>query len=75
MAPPVFDWLQTHGNVADEEMYRTFNCGIGMAVCVAPADAQAALECLTQHGEQAWAIGTIEQCEATGKRVIIQGVA
>lgn len=73
--PPIFNWLQSHGNIADEEMYRTFNCGIGMVVCVAAADAQSALECLTQCGEQAWTIGTIEQCEATRKRVIIQGAA
>jgi len=73
--PPVFDWLQSQGNIADEEMYRTFNCGIGMVICVPPADVQPAMECLSQNGEQAWPIGTIEQSKATGKRVIIQGVA
>jgi len=73
--PPVFDWLKSQGNIAGEEMYRTFNCGIGMVICVPPADAQPAVECLMQHGEQAWPIGTIEQCETSGKRVIIQGIA
>ena len=73
--PPVYDWLQSQGNVADEEMYRTFNCGIGMVLCVPPAEVQSAIESLSQNGEQAWPIGTIEKCQATGKRVIIQGVA
>ena len=50
---PVFDWLQRSGNVAAEEMYRTFNCGIGMAVVVAADDARAALEHLRAQGEAA----------------------
>lgn len=73
--PPIFDWLQSHGNVENEEMFRTFNCGIGMVVCVSPENVKTALACLTEHGEQAWPVGTIEQCEATEKRVIIQGVS
>jgi len=73
--PPIFDWLQSHGNIEDEEMYRTFNCGIGMVVCVSSRDVQTSLDCLIQHGEQAWPIGTIERCEATQKRVIIQGAS
>ena len=40
--PPLFKWLQQHGGVADAEMHRVFNCGIGMAVIVAQADADAA---------------------------------
>jgi len=36
--PPVFDWLQREGAVADEEMWRTFNCGVGFVLVVAPAD-------------------------------------
>jgi phosphoribosylformylglycinamidine cyclo-ligase len=58
--PAIFDWLQRNGNVADSEMYRTFNCGIGMVVCVAAGDAPAAIEHLTAHGEDARLIGQIE---------------
>ena len=39
--PAIFDWLQRNGNVAEAEMLRTFNCGIGMVVCVAAGDALA----------------------------------
>ena len=57
--PPVFDWLQRRGNVADTEMHRVFNCGIGMAIVVANADVDAALRLLSGHGEQATLIGSI----------------
>jgi phosphoribosylformylglycinamidine cyclo-ligase len=43
---PVFDWLQRAGRVADAEMYRVFNCGIGMTVHVAAQNAQRAIEIL-----------------------------
>ena len=58
--PPIFDWLQQHGALEVEEMYRTFNCGIGMVVCVAADDLQASLQQLRHHGETAWHIGHIE---------------
>jgi phosphoribosylformylglycinamidine cyclo-ligase len=58
--PPLFDWLQQQGNVAEMEMHRVFNCGIGMVVFVAAADASAALELLRAQGEQVYAIGHIE---------------
>lgn len=73
--PPVFDWLQSSGQIEDTEMYRTFNCGIGMVVCVSPENARTALDLLTQQGEQAWQIGAIESRESAQKRVIIQGVS
>ena len=57
----IFDWLQRTGNVDTQEMYRTFNCGIGMVVCVAAEDAQAALEHLSSQGEDACIIGRVEQ--------------
>ena len=56
----VFDWLQQTGKVETAEMYRTFNCGIGMVVCVAEADAAAAVARLTSNGEDARIIGRIE---------------
>lgn len=57
--PPVFQWLQEHGNVASEEMYRTFNCGVGMVLCVAPDQAQLTLDTLRAAGHQAWQAGAI----------------
>ena len=57
----VFDWLQEHGNVETAEMYRTFNCGIGMVVCVAAKDADKAITHLTSQGEDARLIGNIVQ--------------
>ena len=59
--PPLFTWLQQHGNVADAEMYRVFNCGIGMAVVVAAADADRAISELKALGETVWRIGAIEE--------------
>ena len=58
--PRVFDWLQEQGNIADEEMYRTFNCGIGMCVVLAPDQVDAAVALLGKHGETASVIGRIE---------------
>ncbi len=57
--PPLFGWLQAQGNVTDDEMYRTFNCGIGMVVIVAAEDAEAAQKLLAAEGEQVAVIGTI----------------
>jgi phosphoribosylformylglycinamidine cyclo-ligase len=57
---PVFEWLQRTANISDVEMHRTFNCGIGMTVCVAPDDVGAALACLHGSGETAMVIGAIE---------------
>ncbi|MBI5437133.1 MAG: phosphoribosylformylglycinamidine cyclo-ligase [Nitrosomonadales bacterium] len=58
--PKLFGWLREQGNVAQQEMYRTFNCGIGMVVVVAESDAAAALNQLEAAGETVWAIGTIQ---------------
>src|SRR5579872_2189600 len=67
---PVFDWLQRTGNIAAGEMYRTFNCGIGMVVIVPSASAKAAVELLNASGETARVIGEIR----SGSRgVVIQG--
>ncbi len=58
--PPLFDWLQGEGQVADDEMHRVFNCGIGMVLVVAPEHVDAALTRLRASGESAWRIGDIE---------------
>jgi len=58
---PIFDWLQKQGNIEDQEMYRTFNCGIGMVICVAQDYLEQALIYLDKMGETAWLIGQIEK--------------
>jgi len=58
--PEVFNWLQQNGNITNEEMWRTFNCGIGMVVILPEADAGAAVDMMKQHDIQAWKIGQIE---------------
>ncbi|MFL0796853.1 MAG: phosphoribosylformylglycinamidine cyclo-ligase [Cellvibrionaceae bacterium] len=58
--PAIFDWLQEQGNIEHEELHRTFNCGIGMIVCVAEADAEKTLEVLKAQGEDAVIVGKIE---------------
>ena len=69
--PPLFTWLQAQGNVADDEMYRTFNCGIGMAVIVAKEHAEAAKALLTAEGEQVWAIGHIRRQHANEAPTVV----
>eukprot|EP00163_Fabomonas_tropica_P033055 TRINITY_DN8532_c0_g4_i1.p2 TRINITY_DN8532_c0_g4~~TRINITY_DN8532_c0_g4_i1.p2 ORF type:complete len:355 (-),score=61.51 TRINITY_DN8532_c0_g4_i1:1385-2449(-) len=61
--PPVFQWLQDAGGVASEEMYRTFNCGIGMIVCVPAEQKDQALATLESLGENAWQVGVMEAAD------------
>ena len=58
--PEIFQWLQSQGQVADDEMWRTFNCGIGLVIIVAPENAEKAKTLLEQCGETAFHIGQIE---------------
>ncbi len=58
--PPIFEWLQKEGNIESEEMYRTFNCGVGMVVCVSEEDKDKAIKNLESSGESAWEIGKVE---------------
>jgi len=71
--PAIFDWLQEQGNVEDQEMYRTFNNGIGMIVVVADEDADKALNLLTQAGETAFIVGHIEAANADDELVVVNG--
>ncbi|MFT3905422.1 MAG: phosphoribosylformylglycinamidine cyclo-ligase [Steroidobacteraceae bacterium] len=57
---PVFDWLQQTGNVADDEMHRTFNCGIGMVVVVPEGSAADTVALLNAQGEDARVIGSVQ---------------
>lgn len=58
--PPLFTWLQQAGGVPISEMYRTFNCGIGMVAVVAPEQAQSVVKYLQAAGETVFEIGSIE---------------
>jgi len=69
--PPLFQWLKDEGNVADAELYRVFNCGIGMVVVVAAADADKAVRTLKAAGETAWRIGQIERRRGNAPQVAI----
>ena len=69
--PAIFDWLQQQGNVTVEEMHRTFNCGVGMVLCVAPEDAASTIERLQQQGEVAWQIGSIHATPNTAASVTL----
>jgi phosphoribosylformylglycinamidine cyclo-ligase len=61
--PPLFQWLQQHGGVADHEMHRVFNCGIGMTVIVSKENADAAVAQLQAAGETVYRIGEIRARE------------
>ncbi|WP_410955480.1 phosphoribosylformylglycinamidine cyclo-ligase [Raoultella planticola] len=69
--PEVFNWLQQAGNVSSHEMYRTFNCGVGMVIAL-PADvADSAIALLSEKGENAWKIGYIKASDSE-QRVVIE---
>jgi phosphoribosylformylglycinamidine cyclo-ligase len=69
--PPVFGWLAKAGNIDPHEMARTFNCGIGMAVVVAPDQADKASDLLIKAGEKVSRIGVVEP-RLSGEIVIIE---
>lgn len=57
--PPVFQWLQKEGAVADSEMWRTFNCGIGFVLIVAADQVETVSAAVTAQGLDHWTIGTV----------------
>ena len=59
--PAIFDWLQEKGGIDEQEMYRVFNCGIGLVVVVGASDVDRALAQFKAQGETAWKIGTVKQ--------------
>ena len=59
--PDVFEWLKSEGNIASREMYRTFNCGIGMTVILDAGNADRALSVLERAGESAQIIGSVRE--------------
>lgn len=70
--PPLFKWLQQHGGVADAEMHRVFNCGIGMTVIVSKENADAAMAQLAAAGETVYRIGEIRAREEGQAQTVVQ---
>lgn len=68
--PPIFSWLQHQGNIAETEMLRTFNCGIGMILCVAESDVEHATQILLNLGEQVFRLGNIEPRQTNEAAVV-----
>ncbi len=73
--PPIFQWLATAGDIAWSEMYRTFNCGVGMVLCVRPAEAEPALAVLRERGLSAWRCGELAATGTGVARVCYTGSA
>ncbi|MCY1373978.1 Phosphoribosylformylglycinamidine cyclo-ligase [compost metagenome] len=70
--PKLFQWLQEQGGVEDTEMYRVFNCGIGMVLVVDPADAEAIAATLREQGETVSTLGEIvEQKEGMAQTFVV----
>ena len=69
---PVFKWLQEKGNIETYEMYRTFNCGVGMVIALPQSQVETALAILKQSGENVWLIGHIENATDNEPQVIIK---
>jgi len=69
--PELFRWLQREGGVAEDEMHRVFNCGIGMVLVVAPQDAARASEALRASGETVFTIGGVEAGATEPEAVVV----
>ncbi|MCP4594889.1 phosphoribosylformylglycinamidine cyclo-ligase [Neptuniibacter sp.] len=72
--PAVFNWLQQQGNVEATEMYRTFNCGVGMVIAVPAEKQEEALKILSDAGEDAWVIGSIAAATEGEEQVELAGL-
>ena len=70
--PPLFQWLQEQGNVADDEMHRVFNCGIGMVLVIAADQVDAVTATLANAGETVYQLGeVVEQAEGMAQTVVV----
>ncbi|GHU09410.1 phosphoribosylformylglycinamidine cyclo-ligase [Betaproteobacteria bacterium] len=69
--PPLFQWLQEAGQVDPQEMYRVFNCGIGMVIVIAAADADTVAAKLSAAGEKVYRIGRIDRRAADEAQTIV----
>jgi len=69
--PKIFNWLQEKGGVADSEMLRTFNCGVGMILCVSAEQTQQALEILNKDSDQAFLLGSVASRDSDDASVVM----
>ena len=69
--PELFRWLQMKGGVADAEMVRVFNCGIGMVVIVSPAQAETAIKSLSVQGLKVWTVGEVVERPKDAPQTIV----
>jgi len=69
--PAVFNWLQQAGHVDKHEMYRTFNCGVGLIIALPKSDVAQAIQLLNENGEKAWLLGEIKS-SSSAERVVIK---
>ena len=65
--PPIFQWIQERGEISKEDMYRTFNCGIGMVLCLDKSEVPRATKVLAASGIKSWEIGYITHAEGSAK--------
>lgn len=70
--PPIFQWLQEKGSLPNEDLWQTFNCGVGMVACIPAAYKDEALQCLSHHGIKAWVLGILKKRDPEEPRVIFQ---
>lgn len=70
--PEIFNWLQEKGNVEEYEMYRTFNCGVGLILVAPENEAEGIIKQFNDLGEEAWLLGEIENAEAGEEQVEIK---
>ncbi len=73
--PAIFKWLQTTGNIAEMELLRTFNCGVGMVLVVPEHTINIVIDSLMKHGEHAWQLGIIKMASSEASRIVFQGQA
>jgi len=71
--PPVFRWLAETAKMTEAELLKTFNCGIGMMLVVAPDQAEAIAALLAEAGEQVFTLGTIVKADESGHGVVYSG--
>ncbi|XP_021064668.1 trifunctional purine biosynthetic protein adenosine-3 [Mus pahari] len=72
--PKIFSWLQQEGQLSEEEMARTFNCGIGAALVVSQDQAEQILHDIRQQQEEAWVIGSVVACPEDSPRVRVKNL-
>jgi phosphoribosylformylglycinamidine cyclo-ligase len=69
--PALFDWLKREGDIESQEMYRVFNCGIGMVLVVAADQASAIASMLTHEGETVYTLGQIQACDVHASQTVV----